>query len=186
MSNATLFALIRQELAVLNGTVGWQGNQGLAGRHISNATILALIESTLVTLDPTAGAQGGTRGPPGLNATDCGCHHTLVSKNNVLLDDYFFYIVGGAAGLLLLNMLTLMYACARKDKQKPNKAMAQQMEDALSKIAALEKVIAASAESNPTSIPNPMHVNEENVTLDFSIPGAPKRKKSQRKRSMLV
>jgi hypothetical protein len=112
-----------------------------------------------------------------LNATDCGCHPSLVSKNSVLLDDYFFYIVGGVAGLLLLNMLTLMYACARKEEQKPNKAMAQQMDDALSKIAALEKLVAASAESNPTSIPNPMHANEETVTLDFSIPG---------KRSMLV
>ena len=89
---------------------------------------------------------------------------------------------------MLLNMLTLMYACARKEKQKPNKAMAQQMEDALSKIAALEKLVAASAESNPTSVPNPMHANEEGKERgnDFSIPGAPKRKKIQRKRSMLV
>ena len=171
-----------------NGTDGAQGPQGPIGMQgppgengtcrDSNATILALIQSKLAV----------TRGPPSLNATDCGCHPSLVSKNSVLRDDYFFYIVGGAAGLLLLNMLTLMYACARKDKQKPNKAMAQQMEDALSKIAALEKVIAASAESNPTAIPNPMHVNEEGKERgnDFSIPGAPKRKKIQRKRSMQV
>ena len=116
----------------------------------------------------------GARGSPGLNAT----HPGLVSKSSILLDDYLYYVVGGAAGLLLLNIVTLMYACAKKRKQKPDKAMAQQMEDLLSKVAALEKVVALEQEVK----------KEETVTLDFSIPGmgASKRKKIQRKRSMMV
>lgn len=64
--------------------------------------------------------------------------------------------------------------------------MAQQVEDALSKIGALVKVVAASVESNSNSIPTPMHVNEGAVAPAFSIPGAPKRKKIQGKRSMLI